>query len=124
MNLESIPAFAEGNLFHVVVESPKGSTLKLKYELQWVALTVSRPHAVNADLSRRIRNDRILALPTEARREQEWTSLNDLSPRTRREYEVFTQAAAALEGKDVTVLGWGEPAEALALLRASVVPVR
>ena len=33
-------------------------------------------------------------------------------------------AAAALEGKDVTVLDWGEPADAIALLRASVMPGR
>jgi inorganic pyrophosphatase len=81
-------------------------------------------NALNADRSRRIRNDRILALPTETRREREWTSLHDLPPRTRQEYELFTQAAAALEGKDVTVLGWGEPAEAIALLRACAVAAR
>lgn len=177
MNLEAIPAFLDGDIFHVVVESPKGSVLKLKYEPRWETMTVSRPlpvgltfafdwgfvpstrgedgdpidaillwdvpaypglvvpcralgvlrveqNAAIADPSRRIRNDRILALPTDARREQEWTSLDDLAPRTRHEYEVFTRAAAALEGKDVTVLGWGEPAEAIALLRASLIHAR
>ena len=173
MNLEQIPAFAGGDTFHVVVESPKGSALKLKYEPRWEAMIVSRPlpvgvtfafdwgfvpstkgadgdpidailawdvaaypglvvpcralgllrveqNATNNDPSKRIRNDRILALPIDARRQCEWTSFHDLASRTRQEYELFTTAAAALEGKDVVVLGWGEPADAIALLRASV----
>jgi len=177
MNLERIPTFASGDVFHVVVESPKGSALKLKYEPRWEAMTVSRPlpvgltfafdwgfvpstrgadddpvdaivlwdvpaypglvvpcralgvlrveqNAVNEDGSRRIRNDRILALPVEARREREWTTFRDLSARTRAEYEQFTLAVAALEGKAVELRGWGEPAEALALLRAAAIPNR
>ncbi|HEU4690954.1 MAG TPA: hypothetical protein VFS23_21445, partial [Vicinamibacterales bacterium] len=32
MNLETIPTFGSSDLFHVVVESPRGSSLRLKYE--------------------------------------------------------------------------------------------
>jgi inorganic pyrophosphatase len=177
MNLGSIPTFASDDVFHVVVESPKGSALKLKYAPRWEAMTITRPlpvgltfafdwgfvpstraadddpidaillwdvsahpglvvpcrtlgvlrveqNASGEDASGRIRNDRILALPIEARREREWTTFRDLSARTRAEYEEFTLAASALEGKAVELRGWGEPAEALALLRAAAIPNR
>ena len=39
----TIPTFSEPGVFHVVVESPRGSALKLKYEPRWNAMTVSRP---------------------------------------------------------------------------------
>lgn len=38
MNLETIPTFGSSDLFHVVVESPRGSSLKLKYEPVWEAM--------------------------------------------------------------------------------------
>src|SRR5689334_11439728 len=122
MDLAAIPAFADHQTFHVVIESPRGSALKLKYEPRWQAMSVSRPlplgvtfpfdwgfvpstmapdgdpldalvlwdvpsapgvvipcraigvlqveqNKVKDDRSERVRNDRILAIPIEARRE-------------------------------------------------------
>jgi inorganic pyrophosphatase len=43
MDLTTIPTFAEGTTFHVVVESPRGSDVKLKYEARWEAMSISRP---------------------------------------------------------------------------------
>ena len=43
MNLTEMPAFASGDLIHVVVETPRGSTLKLKYESRWETMSISRP---------------------------------------------------------------------------------
>jgi len=173
MNLSTIPTSAGDDLFHVVVESPRGSTLKLKYEPRWETMSVSRPlpaglafpfdwgfvpstcgpdgdpidafvmwdvpafpgvvlpcrllgvlrieqNAANFDRSTRIRNDRILALPAAARRESHWISVHDIPRRMLEECVQFTIAAAALEGKDVAVLGWGEAADAVALISASL----
>src|SRR5262245_15912130 len=172
MNLLTIPAFSTEQMFHVVVESPKGSHLKLKYEPGWEAMGISRPapvglpfpfdrgfgpatrgpdgdpvdavlmwdlasfpggvvecralgllrveqNAANFDRSRRVRNDRILALPATARRESDCADIDALPLRTRDECVQVTLAAAALEGKDVVVLGWGTPHEAIALISES-----
>jgi len=42
-DLSTLPAFASGDLFHVVVESPRGSTVKLKDDPDLGAMSVSRP---------------------------------------------------------------------------------
>ena len=172
MNLAAIPAFASGDTFHVVVEVPRGSTLKLKYEAAWEAMSVSRPlplgvtypfdwgfvpstkvadgdpldamllwdvpsypgvvlrcraigvlrveqNRTNHDRSARVRNDRIMAVPVEARREKDLGGLTAVPERVRLELEHFAIASTALEGKDVRVVGWGNEAEALKLLRES-----
>jgi inorganic pyrophosphatase len=172
MNLATIPTFAEDELFHVVVESPRGSSLKLKYHVEWDAMSVSRPlplgvmfpydwgfvpsteaadgdpldamllwdvvsypgvvipcRAVGVlhveqnrerdDPSQRIRNDRIMAMPVEARRERELDAVTKLPARVRQEVEQFTLASTALEGKQVRILGWDDGAAALRLVRES-----
>jgi inorganic pyrophosphatase len=172
VNLAAIPTFASDDVFHVVVEAPRGSTLKLKYEPRWEAMSISRPlplgvtfpfdwgfvpstkgadgdpldamllwdvasypgvvvtcraigvlyveqNRKSGDPSERIHNDRILAIPVEARREQMLTDVNALPARVRQEMEQFTRAATELEGKDVRVVGWGNAADALKLVRAS-----
>ena len=173
MNLAEIPAFADGDIFHVVVEVPRGSGLKLKYEARWQAMSISRPlplgvtnpfdwgfvpstHAAdgdpldvmllwdvssypgvvvpcraigvlhveqnrtNHDPSERIRNDRIMAVPVEARREQLLVDVGALPARLRAELEQFAIAATALEGKDLRMIGWGNAAAALEIVRAGV----
>ena len=177
MNLDAIPAFAADDAFHLVVESPRGATLKLKYEHEWNAMSISRPlplgiafpfdwgfipstlaadgdpldamaiwdvpsypgvvlrcRAVGVlyveqnrskdDRSQRIHNDRVLAVPVEARREQGLGEVDELPLRVRQELERFTVAATALEGKDAQVVGWGDAAAALALIRSVAAPVR
>src|SRR5689334_6496130 len=138
MNLAAIPAFVSTDIFHVVVEAPRGSQLKLKYEPRWEAMAVSRPLPVgitfpfdwgfipstsaadgdpldamvlwdvpsypgvvlqcraigvlqveqnrtNHDPSERVRNDRILAIPIEARREHDATDIEAFPSRVRQE---------------------------------------
>ncbi len=172
MDLAAIPTFASNDVFHVVVESPRGSVVKLKYEPKWGTLSVSRPlplgviypfdwgfvpstqaadgdpldamllwdvasypgvvvpcravavlrveqNRTNHNPSERIRNDRIMAIPVEARREHAITDVSGLPERVRDELEQFAVAATALEGKDVRVIGWGDAAAALNLLQES-----
>ena len=69
----------------------------------------------------RIRNDRIVARPTDARRESDLSSATALSSRVRAELEAFFLASTALEGKDARVLGWDGPDAVLELIRASAV---
>jgi inorganic pyrophosphatase len=172
MNLSSIPTFVENDVFHVVVEVPRGSTLKLKYESRWRVIAVSRPlplgvsypfdwgfvpatraadgdpldamllwdvasypgvviqcraigvmqveqNKTNHDRSKRIRNDRIMAVPLAARREGEIADVAALPDRVRQELEQFAVAATALKGKDLRVIGWADPSVALGLVHAS-----
>jgi inorganic pyrophosphatase len=166
--LNELPTFAEKDIFHVVVESPRGSAVKLKYRADLYAMSVSRPlplglvypfdwgfvpstkgkdgdpvdAALLWDVSTfpgvvvpcraialvkveqrrkdgqgRIRNDRVLALPIDARREGELTSSASLSRRIRDEIDHFFIAATALEGKEAKILGWAGADAALDLLR-------
>ena len=172
MNLSSIPAFASEHTFHVVVETPRGSSLKVKYEPTWDAMTVVRPlplgvhypydwgfvpstsapdgdpldamllwdvasspgvvvrcraigvlrveqNRTSHQRSERIRNDRIMAIPVEARRERDIGDISALTARVREELEQFALAATALDGKDLELLGWGDSSAALDLVRAS-----
>ena len=64
----------------------------------------------------RIRNDRILAVPTSVRREAALVSIDSLPQRIREELEQFTIAATSLEGKDVRIVGWGDAKTALKLI--------
>jgi inorganic pyrophosphatase len=172
MDLSLIPTFAVNDIFRVVIEAPRGSTLKFKYEPRWQAMSISRPlplgvtypfdwgfvpstHAAdgdpldamllwdvpsypgvvvecraigvlhveqnrtNHDPSKRIRNDRIMAIPIEARRQNEIKNLA-VSARVRQELEHFAIAATALEGKDLQIVGWGDASAALKLVQDSV----
>ena len=170
-DLDGLPTFpAKDDSFHVVVESPRGSAVKLKYSATLRAFSISRPlplgltypydwgfvpstrgpdgdpidAAVFWDVSSfpgvvipcralaviqveqnrpdgpgRARNDRILAVPTAARRQKDLDSRAALPLRVREELEIFFLTAAALEGKDPRILGWGDAAAALELLRSS-----
>jgi inorganic pyrophosphatase len=170
--LDQLPTFAEQDVFHVVVESPRGSAVKLKYRADLNAMSISRPLAAGlvypydwgfvpstkapdgdpvdaavlwdvstfpgvviacralaviqieqnrADGTGRARNDRILALPIDARREAEMNSALSLAKRVRDEIEHFFMAATVFEGKDPRILGWAGPDAALDLLRSSSV---
>jgi inorganic pyrophosphatase len=43
MQLDQLPAFVRGNVFRVVVESPRASSVKLKFDPEHGAMTLSRP---------------------------------------------------------------------------------
>jgi inorganic pyrophosphatase len=169
-DLLRLPTFAGDDIFHIVVESPRGWAVKLKYSAELGAFSISRPLPLGltypfdwgfvpstrapdgdpvdaavfwdvatfpgvvipcrafalikveqnrADGSGRARNDRILAVPIEGRRQRDLTPATALPPRVRDELELFFLTAAALEGKDPRIIGWDEPAAALELVRSS-----
>ena len=171
--LHQLPTFAHDDVFHVVVESPRGSTIKLKHDPELDVFSVSRPlplglaypcdwgfvpstlapdgdpvdAAIFWDVATfpgvvipcrafalikveqnvpdqsgaRRRNDRILAIPVEDRRQRNLRSASELPARVRDELEVFFVTAAALEGKDPRILGWDGPGAALDLIRSSTI---
>ncbi len=169
-NLLSLPALVTEDEFLVVVESPRGSTSKFKYDPSRRAIMLSRPlpaglayphdwgfvpstraadgdpldvivmwdsasypgivivcrpigvlrvEQTNPTSRERERNDRIAALPGKALRWDSVRSVLDLSERVRSELEQFFLAAVAFEGKELKLLGWGGPDEAVSLVRAS-----
>ncbi len=167
-----LPAFAQGDSFNVVVESPRGAGVKLKYDSELGAMSVSRPLAiglafpydwgfipstramdgdpvdaivlwdvasfpgvvipcaaagiVKVEQNRgqgsagRIRNDRVIGVPVEARRDTRGALGGPDAERIRREVANFLVAMTALEGKDIAILGWDGPAAAVAHIRESL----
>ncbi len=168
MRLDEIPTFADdGKAFRVVVESPRGSSVKLKYDRELGAMTMSRPlptgvmyphdwgfvpgtsasdgdpvdamivsdggtapgvvvtcrplGVLEVDQKKRTgdgreRNDRIIAVPQSARRFEQVRDVFALPEQVRNEIAAFFIQATAFEGKDVNVLGWQGPSQAITLI--------
>jgi inorganic pyrophosphatase len=162
--LEELATWSDENLLHVIVETPRGSGAKLKYDPALGAMTLSRPlplgvvypfefgfvprtcaedgdpldAAVLLDVAtfpgvvlrcrpiavvratqkgkdgRRIRNDRLVTVAGGDRRRAVVKDLGDLPEREREEIEQFFAAAVALEGKELSLIGWGDADEARA----------
>jgi hypothetical protein len=72
-----------------------------------------------ASTGRRIRNDRVIARPTAARRDSDLMVESMLSARVRPELIEFFRASTALEGKDLKILGWEDAAAALTFIRGA-----
>jgi inorganic pyrophosphatase len=156
--LHRLPTFTKEGTVHVVVESPRGSGVKLKYEPKLGVMTFGRtlPHGVvfpfdfgfvpstRADdgdpldamilcdvptfpgvvvacrpigvvhasqneegTKERVRNDRVIFVATRDHRSADVKDASDLPSRVRKELETFFNAAVALEGKQLEILGWG-----------------
>jgi|ERR1051326_4384193 len=171
--LLALPAFANNDgAFHVVVESPRGSASKFKYDAELGVMTLARPlpagleyphdwgfvpstraadgdpldvmivwdvasypgiiipcravgvlkvEQTNASSGARERNDRVVALPVDAPRWEAVRTVFDLSERVREELHQFFLAAVAFEGKELKVLGWAGPDEAMTLVHESLI---
>jgi inorganic pyrophosphatase len=66
---------------------------------------------------KRIRNDRVIAVPENSHRERELHGLEGISPEVRAELEKFFVATDELEAKTLRFLGWKGPDEAKKLIR-------
>jgi inorganic pyrophosphatase len=169
-DLLMLPTFASDDAFHVVVESPRGSASKIKYDADRRVMMLSRPlpsglayphdwgfvpstrvadgdpldvmilwenvsypglvipcralgllqaEQTNPKSRARERNDRVVAVPVNAPR-CETRTVFDLNERAREELEQFFLAAVAFEGKQLKLLGWAGPNEAMTLVRRSM----
>jgi inorganic pyrophosphatase len=165
------PALGEDGAVNVVVESPRGSSSKFKYDPLGGVFMLSRPlpaglvyphdwgfipstrvadgdaldamvlwegvsypgvvipcrliGVLQVEQNRksapgRERNDRVLALPVRASHLERIRSVSDLDPSVRAQLERFFEHAVAFERKDLRLLGWGDPAQADALLKSSL----
>jgi inorganic pyrophosphatase len=169
MNLAEVPALITARTFRVVIESPRGSIVKLKFDPKLNVMGLSRPLPLGMaypfdwgfvpgtegpdgdpldaivvwdtatfpgvvlpcralgvirvdqkkpDSRARVRNDRIVALPLQAPRYDDFRSVRDLSTRIREELEHFFVAVTSLEQKDIHILGWQGSDAALRLIKA------
>ena len=98
-DLLGLPTFVSPEAIRVVVESPKGSAIKLKYDPDHQLMTLSRPLTVG------------LTYPFD------W----GLVPSTRGPDgdPIDEFATVAFEGRELKLLGWGGPEDAMTLVRAS-----
>jgi len=64
-----------------------------------------------------IRNDRVIAVPTDSHRERELHGVQDLQPEVKQELEKFFVATDELEAKTLKFLSWQGPAQAKKLVR-------
>jgi inorganic pyrophosphatase len=164
MRLDSIPFRLEGG-FRVVVETPRGSPFKLKFDAEIGALSLKRPLPLGfswpydfgfvpstkapdgdpvdalvfwdggtapgvviacraigvlqldqADRGKRVRNDRIIAVPLAYARGDELRAIGDLPKRVRDELAHFCTSSVFFEEKDARVIGWAGPEAADALM--------
>jgi inorganic pyrophosphatase len=171
-DLVNLPARGAGGAVHVVVESPRGSTLKLKYEAGLGCISVSRPLPLglaypfdwgfvpgtkaedgdpldalvywdvasypgvvvpcraigvvkleqdkkNGGSPKRVRNDRIIAVPLQHDRGSAVRGPGDLPARVREEIQQFFLSVIFFEPKHPRLLGWGGAEEAEAMVDAA-----
>lgn len=74
----------------------------------------------NKDSGARERNDRLLVVPVASRTMQPVASVFDLPHGRREELESFFAASVAFEHKDLTILGWTGPDQAITLLDTAI----
>jgi inorganic pyrophosphatase len=171
METQDLPPLAAKDIVHVVVETPRGANVKLKWDPELRAFALKRalplgfayPYdwgfvpgtkAEDGDPvdalvcwegaspvgtvlrcrplgvlqisqrsapgeRKRVRNDRILAVP-EGDARTEWLGrVEDLPQRIREELAHFFVSSVAFERKDPKVVGWAGPPAALELVRRS-----
>jgi inorganic pyrophosphatase len=78
----------------------------------------------NTESGKRERNDRLAVLPVDAPRWATVHSIFDLGERVREELAYFFRAAVVFEKKDLEVLGWAGPKEAMALVEEAAITNR
>jgi inorganic pyrophosphatase len=172
MKLDALPPSPATGLIHAVVETPRGASVKLKYQPElgqfvlkralplgfaypydwgfvpgtsaddgdpldalvcWEAssppgtVLKCRPLGVlelsqrDRKAGRRVRNDRILAVPERDARTAWMRSVDDLPARVRDELAHFFVASVWFEKKDIEILGWAGADAAMALVAETTV---
>ena len=125
--MKSLPARRRDGSVNIVVESLRGVLVEGRnfpgIVLPCRLLGVLRVEQNRKMLPGRERNDRMLAIPVGASALETIRSIGDLPPRVCEELERFFENAVAFERKNLRLLGWGEAADAEALLSASLAQI-
>ena len=105
-DLHTLKTFAGENVFHVVVESPRGSAVKLKYSPALGAMSISRPLVLGVTYP----CDFGFVPSTEG---------PDRDPIDAAIWWDVTTYPGVVQGKQPRILGWDDADAALELIRSS-----
>ena len=135
------PTWADSSHVHAVVETPRGSRAKLKFDPKLGAFTLANPlpihdaatypglvltckpigvlEVLQSSKGKKETNDRVFVVPDRSPFERDLQDIRRLPSRAIQKSEKFFEATNALEAKTLKFLGWHGPAKAIKTIKKS-----
>jgi inorganic pyrophosphatase len=109
-DLQKLPVRSKDGDVHVVVETPRGSAAKLEFDSDMQVFIIGALEVLQSEKGKkRLRNDRLIAVPRDSRLEQADRDARTLPKPVRKEIEKFFVATDELDAKRLKFLGWKGP---------------